>query len=142
MNDEYREMRAAAVKVEGELLQNLVRKCQENDWLKLGGIDFADGLMYEGDYKYALERYDDKTMLRKFFEHGNWSIRTAVTYADLIFVNQVNGGDEWWTLKIDGDNLIPFESITWRLIIQRGDFDRFLDRLTNATVEQCRSLTY
>jgi hypothetical protein len=57
-------------------------------------------------------------------------------------VNQVNGGDEWWTLKIDCDSFVPFESITFRLVIERGEFRSYIQRLRNATVEQCRKLEY
>jgi hypothetical protein len=65
-----------------------------------------------------------------------------VQHHDLIFVNQVNGGDEWWTLKINGDQLVPFESITFRHIIARGEFPSFIQRLRVASVEQCKNLAY
>lgn len=139
----YQAMRAAAVRVEGELLAKLVKACQANPWLKTGGIDFEDDPCMELDYRYTLERYDGEAMLAKFFEHGNWAIRAAVQYRDLIFVNQVNGGDEWWTLKITPEGeLVPFESITFRPMIARGEFPAFLACLHAATVEECRSLTY
>jgi hypothetical protein len=140
---EYGPMRAAAVKVDGELLARLTRACQGNPWLRVGGIDFEDDPCAEHDYPYCLERYDDPDMLRRFFQHGNWAIRAAVQYRDLIFVNQVNGGDEWWTLKIDGDRLIPFESITFRPMCRPGgDFTAFLERLHRATPAQCKALDY
>ena len=81
-------------------------------------------------------------MLEKFFEHGNWGIRSAVQYRDLLFVNQVNGGDEWWTVKIDGNNLVPFESITMRAYIKDGRFAGLIEQMCRATIEQCKSLTY
>ncbi len=103
-----------------DLLQRLIAMCEKNAWLKVGGSDFEpEGFCCEHDYPYCLERYDDIDMLERFFAHGNWSIRAAVQHHDLIFVNQVNAGDEWWTVKIDGDNLVPFESITFRLLIER-----------------------
>lgn len=149
MNDyetKYRAMRVAAVEVNGDLFKMLVKKCQENDWLKVRGIDFEpDGLCCESDYPYYLERYDDIEMLKAFFNHGNWGIRAAVQYRDLIFVNQVNGGDEWWTLKIDGDKLVAFESITFRPSIQRkgpGNFNELIESMVKATVEQCKALKY
>ena len=37
--------------------------------------------------------------LRGFFTHGNWALRQGIVYEDLAFVQQVDGGDEWWTLK-------------------------------------------
>jgi hypothetical protein len=136
-------MRAAAVPVKGELLQRLINACQKNDWLKVGGADFEpEGFCCEHDYPYFLERYDDVDMLERFFAHGNWAIRAAVQHHDLILVNQVNGGDEWWTLKINGDNLVPFESITFRQIIARGEFRSYIQRLRDATVEQCKKLAY
>jgi len=138
----YRLMRSGATIVEGELLLQLVKACQKNPWLKVGGIDFADDPTMESDYPYALERYDDPALLQMFFEHGNWSIRTAVQYQDLIFVNQVNGGDEWWTCKVVNGKLLPFESITFRAVIARGKFREFLERLHRATPEQCQALNY
>jgi hypothetical protein len=140
---EYEAMRAAAVPVKGELLQRLIAACQYNAWLKVGGADFEpEGFCCEHDYPYCLERYDNVEMLQRFFAHGNWAIRAAVQHHDLIFVNQVKGGDEWWTLKIDGDILVPFESITFRHIIARGEFPSYIQRLRDATVEQCKILAY
>jgi hypothetical protein len=140
---DYRAMREAAVAVKGELLQRLIAACQHNNWLKVGGIDFEpERFCPECDYPCCLERYDDVEMLERFFAHGNWAIRAAVQHRDLIFVNQVNGGDEWWTLKVDGDRLVPFESITFRRIIADGQFEAFIDRLRNATVEMCVKLDY
>lgn len=137
----YEAMRAAATPVTGELLKRLTLKCQENHWLKVGGIDFEDDFCLESDYPYCLERYDDVEMLYRFFEHGNWGLRAAVQYKDLIFVNQVNGGDEWWTLKIDGDDLVAFESISFRCVAHKN-FSAYVERLHKATIEQCKSLTY
>lgn len=139
---EYREMRAGAVKITGETLDRLVKKCQENLWLAINGIDFDDGLLYEGDYPYYLERYDDRELLKRFFLHGNWGVRTAVMHGDLIFVNQVNGGDEWWTLKVTDSDMISFESITMRLVIDRGEFDSMLDRMIAADAKACKSHSY
>jgi hypothetical protein len=136
-------MRAAAVEVDGLLLERLVNACQKNPWLKRGGIDFEpEGFCCEHDHRYYLERYDDLSMLKEFFTWGNWGIRAAVQHKDLIFVNQVNGGDEWWTLKIDGDELVPFESITWHRLIEQGLFEIYIRRMHAASVAQCTSLDY
>ena len=132
----------AMADAEPELLRSLVKTCQKNPWLKTGGVGFDDGLYCEHDYGWHLSRFVDPLMLRDFFEHGNWAIRAAVTYQDLIFVNQVNGGDEWLTIKIVGDQLIPFESITFGPSIERGEFSALLERLHVATLDECRKLTY
>jgi hypothetical protein len=140
---EYEATRAAAVPVESELLDRLIKACQKNHWLKVGGADFEpDGFCCEHDYPYILERSDGVGMLERFFAHGNWAIRAAVQHHDLFFVNQINGGDEWWTLKIDCDQLLRFESIIFRHIIARGEFPSYVQRLRDATVEQCKNVAY
>jgi hypothetical protein len=146
MNDywqEYEAMRSAAVPIKDGLLHRLVTKCQENPWLKIGGADFEpEGFCCDHDYPYYLERYDDREMLKKFFEHGNWGIRAAVMHGDLIFVNQVNGGDEWWTLKVVGDDMVAFESLSAARMIENGSFDDCLDRMLKASLEKCKALDY
>jgi hypothetical protein len=143
--EHYEQMRAAAVPMNDQpIYKAMVRKCQINPWLKVGGMDFEpDGVCCEHDYPYYLERYDDVSMLERFFEHGNWGLRAAVTHRDLIFVNQVNGGDEWWTVKIlPSGELMPFESITFGPSIERGGFVALIERLASATPETCKALTY
>jgi hypothetical protein len=137
--DEWKQLCDHRVEVTGPLLERFIAKCQQNDWLKVGGCDFEPaGFCCERDHPYGLYRYDNVAWLKKFFEHGNWGIRAAVQYKDLIFANQVNGGDEWWTLKIDSDSLVSFESITFREIIRRGEFESYIQRMHQATVDQCR----
>ena len=67
-----------------------------------------------------------------------------MVYRDLFFCNQVNGGDEWWTCRYDHEAgaYFPFESITMRLIIQRGEFETMLADMQAATVEQCKRVDY
>lgn len=133
----------AATTVKGDLLERLKKTCQENPWIKVGGLDFEpNGFCCETDYDYTLTRFDDLDMLRAFFEHGNWAIRMGVQYRDLIFVQQVNGGDEWWTLKVADDRLVAFESITMRLVIKHGDFSEYIERMVRATPEQCEHGQY
>ena len=83
-------------------------------------------------------------MLKLYFEHGNWSIRQGVLYRDLFFCNQVNGGDEWWVCRYDPakETYFPFESVTMKLIIARGEFETLLADMQAATVEQCKRLDY
>lgn len=83
---------------------------------------------------------DDAELLTKF-EHGNWCLGQAFHLGDLCFIQQVDGGDEWLTIKQD----VPFESISFGKIIARGGFEAaqvVLDRIHAATVEKCRSLDY
>lgn len=46
--------------------------------------------------------------LRGFFAHGNWALRQGTVYEDLAFVQQVDGGDEWWTLKRTDSGWLAF----------------------------------
>jgi hypothetical protein len=38
-------------------------------------VDFEDGFCLESDYPYGLNRYENPTMLQRFFEYVNWAIR-------------------------------------------------------------------
>lgn len=100
--------------------------------------------MFGGRQPIYLYEYEDIAMLKLFFEHGNWSIRQGVVYQDLFFCNQVNGGDEWWVCRYDPaeEAYFPFESVTMKLVIARGEFETLLADMQAATVEQCKHLDY
>lgn len=140
--DAYSRMEAGMTPIAPELHTALIAKCQENKWLREGGIPFEDDPVFEHDSPYSFCEIDDIEILEMYFDHGNWSIRDGVVYKDLVFINQVNGGDEWWTLKKDGEGYLAFESITFGPIIHRRKFMAFIRRLLKASLEQCRSLTY
>jgi hypothetical protein len=118
--------------------KQLARACQDNPWLKVGGIDFEDDPFMENDYGYEFTEFDSIEELEEFFDHGNWAIRQGAVYKDLAFINQVNGGDEWWTLKNFDGEWIDFESITFRGIIKRGDFPDYIESLLGAWIENGR----
>lgn len=128
----------------GNERSRLVEKCQENGWLKVGGYDWQDDPFLE-EYPYEFSRIDDIDALREYFERGNWAIRQGVVFGDLAFINQVNGGDEWWTLKRDGEGWLAFESTSFAYLIEakgRGAFDTLVRSMQLATPAQCRSLDY
>lgn len=128
----------------GNERSRLVEKCQENGWLKVGGYDWQDDPFLE-EYPYEFCRIDDIDALREYFERGNWAIRQGVVFGDLAFINQVNGGDEWWTLKRDGRDWAAFESTSFALLIEaKGDeaFETLVRSMQLATPAQCRSLDY
>lgn len=111
--------------------EEVKKKCQENPWLKIGGYDFQDDPLMELDYDYGLHTCQTIEELEKKFEQGNWSIRSAFAYDRLLFVNQVNGGDEWWTCYKHTDGRIEaFESITFRGMVGCGDtFKNYIEEL-------------
>ncbi len=108
-------------------------------WYKLGienqWISSADDPPFTRDSFvgcYSVEELADR------IGHGNWAIGTAFYYRDLCFINQVDGGDEWLTIR----HGIAFESMTLESSIEEGKFTRLIRRLLTATKAQCQALTY
>jgi hypothetical protein len=81
---------------------------------------------------YTVEELEER------LSHTNWSLGTVFFYRDLCFINQINGGDEWLTIR----HGIAFESITFEGIIERGEFASLITRLLTASREQCERLEY
>lgn len=74
---------------------------------------------------------------------GNWCLGQAFVLDDLCFINQIDGGDEWLTIK--GNT--PFESITMQIDYETDEsaqkrFFETVDRIQKATERQCRKLDY
>ena len=119
--------------------RELTDKCQENGWLRRGGYPWQDDPYLE-EYPYEFAKAGSVEELRGFFAHGNWALRQGIVYEDLAFVQQVDGGDEWWTLKRDGDAWTGFESWSFGAIAQEPErFERAMRDMCEATPEQCRS---
>lgn len=128
--------------VDRGLHEALVAKCQENGWLKRGGYDWQDDPWLE-EYPYEFVEAEDVSALRGFLGCGNWAIRTGIVYDDLAFIQQVNGGDEWWTLKKAPVGWEAFESWTFGGILERGtEFERAVASMQMATPEECLRLDY
>jgi hypothetical protein len=70
--------------------------------------------------------------------HGNWATGTAFYYRDLCFINQVDSGDEWLTIRYG----IAFESMTLSPRVEDGSFAPLVRRLLTASKEQCQQLEY
>ncbi len=138
----YEEMRTQMIDVSDETREQLIAVCQMNPWLRRGGIPFEDDPFLELDSPFSFWQTESIDSLEAFFAHGNWAIRNGVVFHDLAFINQVNGGDEWWMLKRFDGEWLPFESVTFSGIIRRNDFRSFLQRLELADYEQCKTLSY
>lgn len=141
-DEKYGRMWTGMKKVTPELHEELVQKCQGNDCIKHRGWAFADDPLMEWDSPYSFVQIDDIEALELYFEHGNWSVRSGVIYRDLAFIQQANGGDEWWTLKKGPEGYEAFESVTFGPMIRQGEFQGFIESLTNASLEQCLNLEY
>ena len=129
--------------VDSETAEKLERKCQENGWLMRGGYDWQDDPYLE-EYPYEFCTAPNMEALASFFEHGNWAIRQGIVFDDLAFIQQVNGGDEWWTLKRDGDGWVDFESVSCGHTIahSKSDFERLVASMRAASTDECVHLDY
>jgi hypothetical protein len=79
--------------------------------------------------------------LFNFFNHGNWCLGVAVIYKNLCFIQQVDGGDEWLTIKNFDNEAIDFESISFERM-EYIEFEELIKRLLRADKEQCIHLNY
>ena len=99
--------------------EELWQQCQQNHWLR--SRDVEDGIYTQyptNDYSFSPYKCNTLEELAKAFLHGNWSIRACFTYKNLAFVNQINAGDEWLTIKkFDDGKMLSFESITMVAVI-------------------------
>jgi hypothetical protein len=129
--------------VDSQTAKQLEDKCQENGWLMRGGYDWQDDPYLE-EYPYEFCTAPDMESLTSFFEHGNWAIRQGIVFDDLAFIQQVNGGDEWWTLKRGGDGWVDFESVSCEHIIahSKSDFERLIASMRAASADECVRLDY
>lgn len=121
----------------------LTEVCQQNGWLRRGGYAWQDDPFLE-EYPYSYIEASDIEGLTDYFEHGNWALRSGIVYEDLAFIQQDDGGDEWWTLKRDGDGWVPFESVSCGMIIEdsRERFYGYVRNMRAATVDECKRLEY
>ncbi|WEA01768.1 hypothetical protein [Mucilaginibacter sp. SJ] len=88
--------------------------------------------------KQQLVRIATLAELENIFQQGNWCLGQGFHFMNLCFINQIDGGDEWLTIKDD----YAFESFTWCRFIQKGEFTPMIERLLIATKEQCINLEY
>ena len=120
----------------------LVKKCQENGWLRKNGFAWQDDPYLE-EYPYRFYKTQDIESLRNVFVHGNRAIREGFIYKDLAFIQQVDGGDEWWTCKRFDNEWVAFES--WSFSQFARDPIEFKDAILHmqyATKKECTSLDY
>lgn len=127
--------------------RELADKCQENGWLRRGGYPWQDDPYLE-EYPYEFAKAGSVEELRGFFAHGNWALRQGIVYEDLAFVQQVDGGDEWWTLKKIGDEGEPgdwlaFENCSFGgLSRDRHGFNDLIVGMSAASASECERLEY
>lgn len=128
--------------VDTQTEETLIKKCQQNGWLMRGGYDWQDDPYLE-EYPYEFSCADDLEELRGFFTHGNRAIRQGIVYKDLAFIQQVNGGDEWWTLKQVDDGWMSFENITFGNMVKDPErFNHMICSMVASSPQICHNLDY
>lgn len=141
-----------ALQIGERTYRSLVAKCQKNGWIMKDGYPWQDDPYLE-EYPYKFAECTSLEDLRRAFAHGNWAIRQGFLYDDLAFVQQVDGGDEWWTLKRVADNgdisdWLAFESWTfepsanYRAGSQADQFTNAIRSMQMAAPAQCERLVY
>jgi hypothetical protein len=121
-----------------ELLNQWLQIGRENSWIRR-----ADDPPFTRTSFYGCQSIDE---LEERLGFTNWSLGTAFYYRNLCFINQVDGGDEWLTIKAFRESRrldsLAFESITFSRFIEEGRFKDLIERLLRASKEDCRRLTY
>jgi len=112
------------------MIEEWVRVGQRNPWIR-GAFDPS----FDKDIFYECKDLEELT---EQFLHGNWCLGSAFYLGNLCFINQINAGDEWLTIRND----TPFESITMRPTIRNGELPGLIERFKSATDEQLKNLDY
>ena len=107
----------------------------KNGWCS-GRFELEDGnFITEEDRlnKNSFIVIEKQEQLKKFFEHSNWCLGQAVIFRNLCFIQQVNGGDEWLTIKKFKNETKDFESISFERIINENpkEFEKYIKKLEN-----------
>lgn len=111
----------------------------EKVWVKLGlsnlWICKAHDPPFDKSMIYPCETLEE---LKNKFAHGNWCLGQGYSYKNFCFINQINAGDEWLSIK---DNFV-FESASLGLMIEKGSYDKWIERVLSAPSDRLRVLDY
>jgi len=113
------------------------------DWLRIGKKNC-----------WIAEAYDPPFTEKSFLEckegipeltyrlclHGNWSLGSAFWFQDVCFIQQVDGGDEWLTIK----GTTAFESVSAEAIYKKSpdEWAHWLADVYAGPIEACLKLDY
>lgn len=110
-------------------------------WLAMGRADPYISAAYDPPFtENSFRHCGSREELRRWFaDYDCWALGVAFSFADICFVNWVEGSSDWRVFR----HGIAFESISMdRIAPQPAEFSRLLDRLLAATPDQCRTCTY
>ena len=105
--------------------------------------------MEDGDYIAEEDRLNENSYtiisklddLYKFFKHGNWCLGNSVIHKNLCFIQQIDGGDEWLTIKNFPGEAIAFESMSFDTV-DYPEFENIIGHLLKATKDECVHLDW
>lgn len=107
----------------------LIAKGDSNSFLRFGGF-YHDDPFLDLESSFCFKEVDDLTALAQIFYHGNWAYRTGFIYKGAAFINQLDGGGEWWTLVKDKDgNWQGIDSVSFRALVKDGTFVSYIKQL-------------
>ncbi len=112
-----------------EMCESLRAKCCENAWLKPASS--ADGdedghapLVLNLQFATSVDEVKD------YLTRSRHHIRDGVVIDDVALIQQVDLGDEWWTLKRDERGAWhEFESLSFAPMMKNGAFDAYISSL-------------
>jgi hypothetical protein len=107
--------RLPKTKEEKELAEMAYKEGMKNNWCN-GEYARLDGdFIVEEDRlnRNSFTVIEDIEKLKRFFMHSNWCLGQGVIFKSLVFINQVDAGDEWLTMKRFDSKVVSFESITF-----------------------------
>ena len=116
--------------ITAEEQQSLETMCQENGWLRSGGYPWQEDPSLR-EVPFSFSRIESLDGLKEFFQRESHAIREGVLFGNLAFINQVDGGDEWWTLKrLPNGSWIDIDSISFKgLVSSDSDFTKAIASL-------------
>ena len=127
--------RAGLTPEQRNLVRGWIKIGRQNPWISQADDPPFNELSFHicGQFRELAER----------LLHGNWCLGQAFALENLCFINQVDGGDEWLTIR----GVVPFESITMQSSRETREeaearLAATIERIRRATDEQLRCLEY
>lgn len=129
------DFRAALTSQERDLVQTWLEIGRRNVWISQA----IDPPFTELSFRICrdLRELADRIL------RGNWSLGTAFTLENICFINKINGGDEWLTIR----EAVSFESITMQTFHESREeaeerLAATINRIRQASDKQLRDLEY
>ncbi len=113
-------------------------------WLRIGNENPWIAQAYDPPFtELSFQICADIRELTERILHGNWCLGQAFALEDICFINQVNGGDEWLTIK----GSTSFDSITMKTDRETQEeaeqrLRETVEAIRQSTEIQCKRLEY